>query len=92
MTEILKDSVSMIVPVQKADVIGALAGLRIAPLLDGYRGAAPVNKDAIVDAVLAMQSYVLAHTPYEVEINPLMCGPERAVAADALITTGERDD
>ncbi len=92
LTEILGDSASTILPVQRQDILDALARLRIAPLFDGFRGGAPVNKDAIVDAVLAVQSYVIAQTPFEVEINPLMCGPFRAVAADALITTGERHD
>jgi len=92
LTEILNDSTSLILPVQRQDILDALARLRIAPLLDGYRGAIPVNKDAIVDAVCAVQSYVVAETPFEIEINPLMCGPERAIAADALITTGERHD
>ena len=92
LTEILQDSVSMMLPVHKHDILDGLARLRIAPLLDGYRGAKPVSKDAIVKAVLAVQSYVMEHTPLEIEINPLMCDPERAVAADALITLGERHD
>lgn len=92
LTEVLSDSASMTLPVTEQHILAALSRLRIAPLLAGYRGAAPVNQSAIVDAVLAVQSYVLAKTPYEVEINPLMCGPERAVAADALITAGERHD
>lgn len=92
LTEILNDSVSMMVPVQGADVLNALQALKIAPMLNGYRGSAPANKNAIVDAVLAVQSYVIAQTPYEVEINPLMCGSDDAIAADALITTGERHD
>jgi acyl-CoA synthetase (NDP forming) len=92
LTEVLRDSVNMTLPVTEQHILAALSRLRIAPLLAGYRGAAPVNQSAIVDAVLAVQSYVLAKTPYEVEINPLMCGPERAVAADALITVGERHD
>jgi acyl-CoA synthetase (NDP forming) len=88
--EILGDSASLILPVDADDITQALAGLRIAAVLDGYRGAPAVNLGAIIDAVLAVQSYVIANTPIEVEINPLMCGPDRAVAADALITTGER--
>lgn len=92
LTEILEDSVSMVLPVDRQQVLDALAKLRIAPLLDGYRGAYPVDKDAIVGAVQAVQSYVGQETPFEVEINPLMCGPAWAVAADALITTGERHD
>lgn len=92
LTEIMSDATSLILPVTAEDARIALRQLRIAPLLDGYRGAVPVDINAIVDAVLSAQSYVMDMTPFEVEINPLMCGPDRAVAADALITTGERHD
>ena len=49
-----------------------------------------VVDDASVRAVLAVQDYVSAHGGQveEVEINPLICTPERAVAADALIRIG----
>ncbi len=36
---------------------------------------------------MAVQAYVEASRPQEVEINPLICGPSGAVAADALIRT-----
>jgi acyl-CoA synthetase (NDP forming) len=88
LTEILADGCSMILPVD-ADMIEAnLQKLRIAPLLDGYRGGPAVDRQAIIDTVLAVQSFVLKTHPFEIEINPLMCGPNGAVAADALITTG----
>ncbi len=90
--EILDDSTSLILPVDAGDIKQALGELRIAPVLNGYRGAPAVDTQAIIDAVLAVQSYVRAQTPIEIEINPLMCGPKGAVAADALITTGERHD
>lgn len=90
--EILDDSTSLILPVDACDIKQALGELRIAPVLKGYRGAPAVDTQAIIDAVLAVQSYVMAQTPIEIEINPLMCGPKGAVAADALITTGERHD
>ncbi|MEL6684327.1 MAG: acetate--CoA ligase family protein [Pseudomonadota bacterium] len=92
LTEVMSDSVSLILPVQEDDLGTVLGRLRIAPMLHGYRGAAPVDQKAIIDAVLAVQSYVIAEMPFEIEINPLMCGPDAAIAADALITTGERHD
>ncbi|PXW72467.1 acyl-CoA synthetase (NDP forming) [Loktanella sp. PT4BL] len=90
--EILEDRTSLILPVDASDIKQALGELRIAPVLNGYRGAPAVDIQAIIDAVLAVQSYVMTQTPIEIEINPLMCGPRGAVAADALITTGERHD
>ncbi|MEX1235324.1 MAG: acetate--CoA ligase family protein [Roseovarius sp.] len=91
LTEIMKDSASLILPVSEADIIGALDSLRIAPLLAGYRGQPGVDRPAIVHAVMAVQDYIThnAHAVQEVEINPLICTATRAVAADALIRTGE---
>lgn len=92
LTEVLADRVCQVLPVDAGSILAALNRLRIAPLLDGYRGAPPVDKEAIVRAVLAVQSYVLEAAPYEVEINPLLCRPDGAVAVDALITEGTRHD
>lgn len=90
LTEILQDSASLLLPVTEADIAHALNTLRVAPLLRGYRGAPPANEQAIIDAVLAVQAYVVAHAARldEIEINPLICTPTRAVAADALIRIG----
>jgi len=91
LTEILRDTVSLLLPVTDADVLEALARLHIAPVLDGYRGRPGVNKAAIVNAVLAVQDYVIAEREKleEIEINPLICTETRAVAADALIRKGD---
>ena len=92
LTELITDRVSLVLPVATQDIIDALSRLRIAPMLSGYRGAPAACRQSIVDAVLALQSYVHAHEPFEVEINPLICTPTAAIAADALITQGEPDD
>ncbi|RBI68958.1 CoA-binding protein [Roseovarius sp. TE539] len=91
LTELMADSVSMLLPVTPEDVQAALSGLRAAALVDGYRGKPPADRSAIVRAVMAVQAYVTAHAAAleEVEINPLICTPGAAVAADALIRIGE---
>lgn len=89
LTELLQDSASLLVPAPRGAVAAALTGLRIARLLAGYRGAPAADIDAILDAVMALQEYVTAAHPQEVEINPLLCTPAAAIAADALIKTGE---
>lgn len=87
-TEIMKDQCSLLLPVSKADILTAIDSLKIAPLLNGYRGQPSANLDAIADAVLALQDYVAANADAlnEVEINPLIATADRAIAADALIT------
>lgn len=87
LTEIMQDTCSLLLPVQREDIAAALRNLRCAPLLTGYRGKPGADQEAIIDAILAVQAYVLAHrdSVSEVEINPLICTPDRAVAVDALI-------
>lgn len=91
LTELMQDSTSLILPVTRDDITGALQSLRIAPMLAGYRGALPADMPAIVDAVLAVQDYVTANATHlqEVEINPLICTPTRAIAVDALLRIGD---
>lgn len=91
LTEVLCDTVSLLLPVTGAEVGAALDRLRLAPLLAGYRGRPPADRAAILRAVMAVQDYVTAHaaTLEEVEINPLICTAADAVAVDALITKGE---
>ncbi len=94
MAELLTDSVSLLVPSTAADITQAIGQLRIAKLLHGFRGQPAANIKAIVDTVMAVQSFVIEHVGRieEVEINPLLCTPENAIAADALIRLGKYDD
>lgn len=92
LTEILKDSVSLILPASEHDITEALGNLRIAPMLTGYRGQPGADRAALLRAIMAVQDYAIANAAHlqEVEINPLICTGTRAVAADALIRTGEK--
>ena len=87
MTELLDDRASLLVPVAREHVTTALNSLNMAPLMHGYRGKPSINFEALLDAIDALQSYVLANadTLEEVEINPLICTAQAAIAADALI-------
>nr|WP_246212830.1 acetate--CoA ligase family protein [Marivivens donghaensis] len=90
MTEILQDTVSLLLPSTKDDITEALTRLRCYPLLTGYRGKPAADIGAIVEAVMAVQDFVTAHqdSVQEIEINPLLCCPDKAVAVDALIRMG----
>ena len=91
LTELLQDSVSLCLPVGEGEIKDALAELKIAPLLYGYRGKPGVNLDALTKAVMAIQACVIANSKVitEIEVNPLMLTADRAVGVDALIRTGE---
>ncbi|WP_419906464.1 acetate--CoA ligase family protein [Hoeflea sp.] len=94
MTELLKDTQSLLLPTSPEMIERALDALKIAPLLSGFRGAPAAGLPAIVSAIMAVQDYVVAKAEriVEVEINPLICGPDFAIAADALISKEKADD
>ena len=91
LTELLGDSVSFVLPVTGAEIRDGLQRLRYARVLNGYRGAPPVDIDALAEAVLSVQSFAMATPVAEIEINPLLCGADFAIAADALIRCGDAD-
>lgn len=87
LTELLADSTPLLVPASRESIKLSLTRLKTFKLLGGYRGAEAANMEAVLDAIEALQAYVLANLDSieEAEINPLICTPTRAVAADALI-------
>lgn len=86
-TEMLSDKTHLLLPVTQADVEKALTCLKIDKALRGYRSQPAVDRAAIWTAVSAVQSVILGNPGriHEVEVNPLICTPDGAVAVDALI-------
>lgn len=92
LTELIRDTVSVLIPARRDEVQSALSDLKTGALLTGYRGRRPANLDAVIDTVMALQKLVTEHAEalHEIEINPLICRAEDAVAADALIRMEEQ--
>ena len=87
LTEILQDTTSLLVPATRDDIRHSLGQLKVSKLLNGFRGKPAADLERIVDAVEAVQNFVIQHAGVvsEVEVNPLLVGRDFAVAADALI-------
>ncbi|HEV7305601.1 acetate--CoA ligase family protein [Ensifer sp.] len=89
LVELLDDSAILTLPTTPQAIREAIGGLKIRKLLDGYRGGPAGDDAALIDAVAAAASYVVANASKleELDINPLMVLPngQGAVAADALI-------
>ena len=71
------------------DMLGRLKG---APLLDGFRGSEPVDREALADILCRVSELVAdqAGRIAELDINPLICAGGRIVAVDALIVPARK--
>ena len=89
--ELLRDSVTLVLPVTAEDVTQALRALRLWPLLDGYRGRMRADTEAVAAVALALQDMLYGDPLMEeIEINPLMVRRLGAVAVDAVIWREDR--
>ena len=93
LVELLADTRTLLFPVTEAAVDEAVGELRLAKLLDGYRGGPRGDRRAAVAAIMAIAAYAEAHADRleELDVNPLLVLPEGrgAVAVDALIRLRE---
>jgi acetyl-CoA synthetase len=85
--ELLKASVTLLFPVQRAEVAAALEQLPIAPLLNGNRGQPPADKAALIEAVINLARLAEDHAAalLEVDINPLFVLPDGVLSVDAVV-------
>jgi acetyl-CoA synthetase len=90
LVELMKDSVSLLMPTTREQVLHALGQLKCAPLLTGFRGAPPADLNAAADVILAVAGMIEKDPSaiVELDINPLVLLAEGqgVVAADALIS------
>jgi len=93
LVELLKDSATLLLPASRSEVETALRGLKLFPLLEGYRGRPRADIGAAIDAVLALAAFVQAHAGgvEELDVNPLIVCAEGkgAWVADALLVQAE---
>ncbi|HEV2284429.1 MAG TPA: acetate--CoA ligase family protein [Steroidobacteraceae bacterium] len=93
LTELLRDSVTLLPPFDAAAIEAALRSLRITRLLGGFRGRPAGDLPALIETALACARYAQAHldTLAELDINPVIVRPagSGAVAVDALIRLTE---
>jgi acetate---CoA ligase (ADP-forming) len=94
LTELLADSVTLLPPFTPDAVRSALGALKIAKLLDGFRGKPRGDVDALVEVVLGIARYATAQlsTLQEIDVNPVIVRPAGlgAVAVDVLIRLNSR--
>ena len=89
LVELMADSVSLLLPTDRAAVAEAIDSLAVSKMLAGFRGSPPGDIDAAIDAILNIAAYAEDQWDnlLELDVNPLMvlADGQGAVAADALI-------
>lgn len=89
LTELLRDSATLLPPFTPTSIGTALNRLKVSKLLAGFRGKPAGDLPALVETVLACTRYAEANLDalVELDINPVIVRPAGlgAVAVDALI-------
>lgn len=87
LTELLDDSVTLLLPATTEDLMSALTGLKIYRMLSGYRRQNAANLDAVINTMSNLSEFVgrADSDIVELEINPLFVYESSVCAVDALV-------
>ena len=95
LVELVADSVSLLLPTDRAAVAKAIESLSVAKLIRGFRGNAAGDMNAAVDAILTVANFAEDNwdSLMTLDINPLLVLPDGqgVIAADALISFSSED-
>lgn len=94
LTEVLDEVVLRLAPISRADAEAMVTGFKGAELLGGFRGQPPVDVDSLIELLLAVAgpNGLAAHLGdhlAELECNPVIAGPDGAIAVDARLILQE---
>lgn len=83
-TEVLRDVSLRLAPVDAGQALAMLEGLKGRALLQGFRGAPPADRQDLATVVSKVAALAVALPELaELDLNPVLAGPEGAVAVDA---------
>jgi acyl-CoA synthetase (NDP forming) len=89
----MRDVVFRIAPLDDATAHGMLAAIRGTRMLDGIRGAAAVDRAALVDVIRRIaQLAVDCPDIAELDVNPVFARPDGAIAVDARVQLASPDE
>jgi acetyl coenzyme A synthetase (ADP forming)-like protein len=86
LVEVLKDVTFRLAPATQEDAASMLDGIQAAEILKGVRGAKPVKREALQDAIVRVSQLVSDFPEIsEMDLNPVFASDEGAIAADVRI-------
>jgi acyl-CoA synthetase (NDP forming) len=89
--ELTRDVAVRVAPLTETDAREMVASLATAPLLEGFRGAAPADVPALLDVIHRVSAMALAHPSIaEMDLNPVIVLPHGAAIVDARVGVREQ--
>ena len=89
LVEVMRDTALRLAPLTARDAHAMLAGLRGAAILRGVRGQAPAHLDAIVNVLVNLSEFAVAHPEVrEMDLNPVRVYPSGLAILDARVLVG----
>jgi acyl-CoA synthetase (NDP forming) len=87
LVELLADRAVALPPLDRETALELVGTLRVSALLDGYRGSAPADTGALVDALVALGQLAVELGDHlaGVDLNPVLVGARTAYVVDALV-------
>jgi len=86
LAEVLNDRAFAVAPLDRADALALIGRLKAQQLLDGFRGAAALDRNALAEVLLRLGALgVACPVVREVDINPLIVVEGRPIAVDASV-------
>lgn len=84
--EVIKDVTYRLIPIQQQQARDMIRSLQCRLLLEGFRGADPVDQQAIIEAILKVSQLVSKNQDLkELDINPLVAYRQGVLALDARL-------
>ncbi len=88
--EVLKDVAFRIVPLEARDARQMVREIKGLPILQGVRGQAPRDIEALESLILKVSEFVAAHPEIaELDLNPVFAYEDGALAVDARVVLSE---
>jgi len=85
--EVLEDTALRVGPISEPEARAMVDDIKAAPLLRGARGREPADVDAVVEALQRLSQLVWEFPAIlELDVNPLVAGPDGATAIDVRLT------
>jgi acetate---CoA ligase (ADP-forming) len=87
LVELVRDAKTLLLPTDRQTVSNTVSSLKISMMIDGYRGQAAGDREALIDAIMNLTRFAAANRGKlaELDINPLMVLEQGVCAVDVLM-------